>query len=159
MKSWTCILTNPLIAQMGTLCCIRELNKYLKVDSSHLVIDYKHSLSIKFYFIFLILSNVKLRLDWRFSANTFHFYVDLSKFVDFKNFQTLMSFLTYKIATTAISRFLTLLAKYFLIKIVLISHRVFSIFCFLFYFLFLFKKILDIECWTTWLLQSAKWLS
>ena len=33
-------------AQKGTLCCIRELQKYLEVESSHLVTDYKHNLSL-----------------------------------------------------------------------------------------------------------------
>ena len=46
-------------AQLGALCCIKELRKYLEIDSSHLVTDYKHDLSIiNQIFLCLILSNL-----------------------------------------------------------------------------------------------------
>ena len=31
-------------AQYGSICCIRELDKYLETDNSHLVTDYRHNL-------------------------------------------------------------------------------------------------------------------
>ena len=46
-------------AQLGTLCCIWELSKYLEVESSHLVKDYKHNLSIlNFSFLGYIMYNI-----------------------------------------------------------------------------------------------------
>ena len=72
---------------------------------------------------------VKLSMHWKFSVNKFNFLRDLTRNVDFKRFQTLFSFLTYKIATTALVRFLTLLAKYFELKIVPISHLVVATLC------------------------------
>ena len=72
---------------------------------------------------------VRLSLHWKFSVNKFHFWRDLTKNVEFKRFQTLFSFLKYKIATTALVRFLTLLAKYFELQIVPISHLVVTILC------------------------------
>ena len=35
-------------AQLGALCCNLELSKYQEVESSHLVTDYKHNLSLEF---------------------------------------------------------------------------------------------------------------
>ena len=46
-------------AQLGALCCIRELSKYLEVESRHLVTDYKQDYSmINWSFLCLILSNL-----------------------------------------------------------------------------------------------------
>ena len=47
------------IAQLGALYCDWELRKYQEVESSHLVTDYKHSLSLlNKSFLCLILSNL-----------------------------------------------------------------------------------------------------
>ena len=49
----------PTNAQLGALCCIRELSKYLEVEISNLVTDYKHNVSIiNCSFLCLILSNL-----------------------------------------------------------------------------------------------------
>ena len=79
-----------VIAQLGALCCIMESSNYLEVEISHLVTDHKHNLSIINWSFICCLIPLKLRLDWRFSANIFHYWVDLSKNVDLKRFQTLM---------------------------------------------------------------------
>ena len=45
--------------QLGALCCNLELRKYQEVESSHLVTDYKHNLSLlNKSFLCLILSNL-----------------------------------------------------------------------------------------------------
>ena len=81
------------------------------------------------------------------SAKKSNFWRDWSKRIHCKIFKTQMSFLTYKIRTTPFVCFLTLIAKYFELKIVLISHRVHAILCVFsnVSFCFIFKKILEIE--------------
>ena len=50
---------------LGTLCCIRESSKYLEVEISHLITDYKNNLSIKnLNFLIFLYCPIPLSLDW-----------------------------------------------------------------------------------------------
>ena len=59
LSLFLCLRCDPhqslLSAQKGTLCGIWELSKYLEVESSHVVTDYKNTLSM-ISLVFLCLS-------------------------------------------------------------------------------------------------------